>query len=175
MSRSLYCFIQTRNYYLRKTPREWKPDGIKYGKITYYPRNADHKDPPFEPTKLLMVQRVKPYKGNPYWEKYILDALKLNEIASDIAIVKNIPEVCAQLWKIKHLVKITPIYLPEKLPEDSDSVQTWLLDNGKFLLAPKVDSAREKATVEFMNDPKRLDRETLRTELRKRWQRGYNL
>lgn len=35
-------------------------------------RTPDHVDEPVEPTKLLRVQRIKPVKGNPYWEKQIL-------------------------------------------------------------------------------------------------------
>lgn len=32
-------------------------------------------DPPIVPTKVLMVHRVKPFKGNPWWEKDILENL----------------------------------------------------------------------------------------------------
>jgi large subunit ribosomal protein L30 len=41
-------------------------------------RFPDEKDPPYEPTKLLMVQRVKPVKGNPYWDKKMLRHLGLD-------------------------------------------------------------------------------------------------
>lgn len=41
-------------------------------------RNPDHKDPPYTPTKLFKVQRIKPIKGNPYWEKEILKSLRLD-------------------------------------------------------------------------------------------------
>ncbi|KAG8034343.1 hypothetical protein G9C98_007419 [Cotesia typhae] len=98
----------------------------------------------------------------------------LYKVASDIAIVKNTPEVCTLLWKIKHLIKVTPINMPDKLPDD-DSVQTWLHENGDLLLAPRVDPAREKATMEFINNPKRLDRKTLKDELRYRWLNPYDL
>ena len=42
-------------------------------------RTENHEDPPVEPAKLFRVERVKPYKGCPYWEKRILDDLGLGE------------------------------------------------------------------------------------------------
>jgi large subunit ribosomal protein L30 len=45
---------------------------------------------------------------------------------SDIAIVKNIPEVNEILWKIKHLVKITPIQCPNGMPDEGDYEGTYL-------------------------------------------------
>ncbi|KAH0563841.1 39S ribosomal protein L30, mitochondrial [Cotesia glomerata] len=173
MSIPLSCFTQIRSYILRRAPRTWT-NGVKYEQVTYYPRHKDHKDPPIKPTKLLMVQRVEKFKGNPYWDKNILIQLKLDKVASDIAIVKNTPEMCTLLWKIKHLIKVTPINMPDKLPND-ESVQTWLHENGDLLMAPRVDPDREKATIEFINNPKRLDRKTLKEELRYRWLNPYDL
>ncbi|KAK0090124.1 hypothetical protein PV325_002956 [Microctonus aethiopoides] len=169
MSRLMNFLIQVRNY----ATKPKKIGGVRYGLITYFPRHPDHQDPPITPTKLLMVKRVKPYKGNPYWHKKILDVLKLDEKSSDIAVVKNTPEICASLWEIKHLVKITPINLPENLPDDH-SKATVLHENGDFLLAPRVDPARERATEEHLNNPKRLNREILCHELRMRWLNPYD-
>ena len=39
----------------------------------------DHVDPPIVPSKVLMVVRVKPWKGNPYWEKDTLSHLGFEE------------------------------------------------------------------------------------------------
>lgn len=47
-------------------------------------RHKDHKDPPIKPTKLLMVQRVKPYKGNPYWDKSVLRKLHLDKVVNNL-------------------------------------------------------------------------------------------
>lgn len=137
-------------------------------------RRPDHVDPPMTPTKLLVIQRVKPYDGNPYWHKAVLDKFKLHEKKSDIAIVKNTPEICAELWKVKHLIKVTPLRQPDKLPEDDDVHATWLHENGDLLLTPRVDPAREQATLDHKNNPKRLDGETLSYELRMRWLNPYD-
>lgn len=41
-------------------------------------RHPNHVDPPIKPTKLLLIERVKPVWGNPHWEKKILKKYKLN-------------------------------------------------------------------------------------------------
>lgn len=87
-------------------------------------------------------------------------------------IVKNIPNICAMLWTVKHLVKITPIKLPQELPTKNDLGGTYLHENGTFSVIPKVDSARLEATKKFMNDEKKLDRNRIKEKLRLEWLRG---
>ncbi|XP_043276148.1 39S ribosomal protein L30, mitochondrial [Venturia canescens] len=166
-------YTQVRYYKGQKPKKLWAKDGVKYGLVTYYPRYPDHQDPPITPTKLLMIQRVKSYKGNPWWHKKALDMLKLNDLNSDIAIVKNTPQMCAFLWKIKHLLKVTPINTPEQLPDET-KCSTWLQENGDLLVAPKIDPAREAATQAFITDRKRMDRPYLNDWMRRSWLNGYN-
>lgn len=45
-------------------------------------RTKDFKDPPYEPTKLFRVERIKPMKGLPYWEKKILEEFKLGGLVN---------------------------------------------------------------------------------------------
>lgn len=82
--------------------------------------------------------------------------------------MKNTPAVCLDLWKIKHLIKITPIEMPDKLP-DIDTISTYLHENGTLLVFPKLDEKRLKATEEFMNNPKKMDPDTLVEKLRLEW------
>lgn len=49
-----------------------------YKKFIVLLRHPDHEDPPIQPTKLLLVERVKRLKGNPYWQKTTLKNLKLD-------------------------------------------------------------------------------------------------
>lgn len=84
-------------------------------------------------------------------------------------IVKNTPDMCALLWKVKHLVKIVPIKLPDKLPTADDLNGTYLHENGIFYVIPKVDPAREEAVVEFVNNPKKLNRNVISEKLRLQW------
>lgn len=53
----------------------------------YICRRPDHVDPSFEPSKLLLVTRVKPFAGNPWWEKKTLVTLGfVDEVAKIIGV-----------------------------------------------------------------------------------------
>ncbi|KRT79492.1 hypothetical protein AMK59_6578 [Oryctes borbonicus] len=164
-----YC---SRN--LGKNVYNWKDEGIQYPGFKYYPRDKDFKDPPYTPTKLFRVQRIKPVRGTPYWERNILKELKLDGKASDIAIIKNIPENNSRLWRIKHLIKITPITFPHGFPQDING--TFLKENGELIVKKTVEATdtllleREKIN----KDVKRLDGDTLRRALRKKWLDGWS-
>ncbi|XP_063709659.1 large ribosomal subunit protein uL30m [Culicoides brevitarsis] len=149
-------------------------DGVKYNNIYYYPRTPDHVDPPIEPAKLFRVERIKPLKGNPHWEKRILRDLGLFE-GGAIAIVKNIPENNARLWKVKHLIHITPITFPHGEPTAEDINYTFLKENGECIVAKKLEVPAERieAAEKFENDPKRLDKETVQRDLRLKWLSGW--
>lgn len=137
--------------------------------ISCVSRHPDFKDPPYEPAKLFRVQRIKPVKGNPYWEKDILKALKLDGKISDVVIIKNIPEMNSKLWRIKHLVKIEPITFPDGFPKDNRG--TYLKENGELAVKNELiasETSLEKAE-EFKTDSKRLDGETLRRDSRLKW------
>lgn len=90
-------------------------------------------------------------------------------------ILKNTPEICALLWKVKHLVKILPIKLPDELPTADDLNGTYLHENGTFNIVPKVDPAREEATIKFVNDPKKLNRDIIQEKLRLKWLEGRSM
>ncbi|XP_018325387.1 39S ribosomal protein L30, mitochondrial isoform X2 [Agrilus planipennis] len=158
----------TRNVY-RKNVYNWRDEGIHYPGFKYYPRNTDFKDPPYEPTKLFMIQRIKPLKGCPHWEKSFLKDFKLNGKISDIAIVKNIPEVNAKLWRIKHLIKVVPITFPNGPPTESNG--TFLKENGELVVTRKLEPLKEKldATENFQMNPRKMDGDTLRRRMLKKW------
>ncbi|TGZ51410.1 Uncharacterized protein DBV15_08972, partial [Temnothorax longispinosus] len=166
-----------RHYTKRRV--KWKDaqgnlEGMKFGAIKYFPRHPDYVDPPIEPSKVLLVTRVKPFAGNPWWEKEMLEQLGFinKKHANAPVIVKNTPEICAMLWKVKHLIKIVPIKLPDKLPTMDDLNGTYLHENGTFYVIPKVDSAREEAVEKFVNDPKKLNRDLIQDKLRFKWLQG---
>ncbi|XP_012218990.2 large ribosomal subunit protein uL30m [Linepithema humile] len=166
-------FVRYYSAHIRRRIK-WKdeagnPTAVKYEGVTYFPRTPDHVDPPFKPSKLLMVKRVKPFWGNPWWEKETLKTLGLDEEKIGPVIVKNIPETCGLLWKVKHLVKITPIKLPDKMPTMDDLNGTHLHENGTFSVIPKVDPVRIEATEKFVNDPKKMSHDYIQEKLRLKW------
>jgi len=105
------------------------------------------------------------------FDKFFIYLIVLQKHVNDPVIVKNIPEMCAMLWKVKHLVKIVPIKLPDKLPT-TDLNGTYLHENGTFYVVPKVDSAREEAVEKFVNNPKKLNRNLIQDKLRLKWLHG---
>ena len=90
---------------------------------------------------------------------------------SDIAIVKNIPEMCTKLYQIKHLIKITPIRTPNGLPEDGDLGAGHLNENGEFVISPRLkpDETRVELTHQFQTEPSRLDPQTIMKQCRDKW------
>lgn len=86
-----------------------------------------------------------------------------------LAIVKNIPEVNSRLYKIKHLIKITPIRTPDGVPDDPS--MGYLRDDGVFVVSKKLkpDSLRLKLTEDFQTDPVRLDPDTIKKQARDKW------
>ena len=48
-----------------------------------YSRSPDHVDPPYNPSKVLMVQRIKCLKKKPYWDKNVMTELGLDDKVSN--------------------------------------------------------------------------------------------
>ncbi|CAD7087470.1 unnamed protein product [Hermetia illucens] len=165
------CFVQSVRNYGKLNKHLLFKDGKRYEGVIYYPRRPDQEDPPITPSKLLRVQRIKPMKGNTHWEKKILIDLKLDTNMNDFAIVKNIPENCERLWKVKHLVKIVPITFPYGEPTENDIDHTFLKENGECIVTKeiKIDDGRVEATRKFVDDTRKLDSETLVKDSRLKW------
>lgn len=90
-----------------------------------------------------------------------------------VAIVKNIPENNARLWKIKHLIKITPIQFPNGEPTAEDIKYTYLKENGDCIVIKDIDSfnKRLEASEAFnkVKESKLLESETLKKDSRLKW------
>lgn len=92
---------------------------------------------------------------------------------SDPVFVKNTPEICAMLWRVKHLVKIVPVKLPENLPNTVDDLTTYYVhENGTVYNTGKLDPVRYQATMEFKNSTKKMNHYTIREQLRLKWIKG---
>ncbi|ENN75254.1 39S ribosomal protein L30, mitochondrial [Dendroctonus ponderosae] len=149
----------------------WYNEGIQYPGFKYYPRHDDFKDPPYEPTKLFRVKRIVRMKGLIHYQKTILTDFKLD--GKDYAIIKNIPENNQRLWKVKHAVEIVPVTFPDGFPTETD--RTFLKENGELRIIKQVGPVEKKLelTEEFRKHPKRMDGDTLRRNLRKKWNLGF--
>ncbi|XP_046457018.1 uncharacterized protein LOC124204052 [Daphnia pulex] len=147
--------------------------GQKFIGFSFYPRFPGQQDPPYKPSEALMIERVKGLKGRPYWEKDVMTKIGLPMTVkhSNPVIVANTPSMCAMLWKVKHLIRVTPITFPQGLPEDGDTAGARLQQNGQLVFIPKLKSdALQVATqVNFTDRPEHMDRETLKKQLRLEW------
>ncbi|CAH1154894.1 unnamed protein product [Phaedon cochleariae] len=159
---------------ISKRAFKWYGEGIQYPGFKYYPRHPDFEDPPYNPSKLFRVERIKSLKGAPHWEKNILKEFKLDGKNNCYAIIKNIPENNQRLWKVKHMIKITPITFPDGFPQPDDV--TRLTETGELRIIKNVSSVEEtklKLIGEFKTDVKRLDGDTLRRQSRRKWLDGW--
>ncbi len=98
--------------------------------------------------------------------------------------------MCAMLWKVKHLIRVTPITLPQVkslpsykeyrsvltlssqgFPEDGDTAGARLQQNGQLVFIPKLKSDALQAATQsnFTDRPNHMDGETLKKQLRLEW------
>lgn len=105
----------------------------------------------------------------------IFNRKEISVIFQDVAIVKNIPENNSRLWRVKHLIEITPIQFPNGEPTQNDINCTILRENGDFIVSKKLEIPQERidATETFMNNPDKLDGNTLRRQSRVKWLSGW--
>lgn len=98
---------------------------------------------------------------------YVLNFQKQN---SAITIVKNTPEDCERLWKIKHIIRVNPIILPEGWSIDDPHLEnSYLHEDGRFEIVKNIDSKRAEEFVKFKNNPKRFDRQTVKERYLDSW------
>ncbi|KAJ6635232.1 39S ribosomal protein L30, mitochondrial [Pseudolycoriella hygida] len=165
-----------RSYARHNKKAQYMNDAQLYEKVRYYPRVPDFKEDPIEnPTKLFRVQRIKVLKGTPYWERRILQLLGLTRKMSDVTVVKNIPEMNAMLWKVKHLVDIKPVVFPYGEPTENDINHSFLKESGECIVTKEIkfDEKRLEARNKFDEKPERLDGKTLAYNSRLKWLSGY--
>lgn len=122
----------------------------------------------FKPAKLHMVKRIKPIAFRPYWEKLLIRKIGLEEEGA-ISIVKNTPNVNKILWEIKHLISVKPITFPNGPPKEGDYSGTYLKRNGELLVSEKLKVDPQKLLLDPGQEKSKLDGETLKREMRRRW------
>lgn len=109
--------------------------------------------------------------GFVYRCRIIVKKIEFKFQSGAFCIVKNIPENNARLWKIKHLVKITPITFPYGEPTEADVNHTFLKENGECIVTKQIEVSPERieVTENFENRTSRMDGQTLRKDSRLKW------
>lgn len=86
--------------------------------------------------------------------------------------MKNTPEMCAMLWKVKHLVSIVPVRMPKELPTVDEYTEFYVHENGRVYYTGKLDPVRYQATMEARYSTKRMEYSTIGEKLRLQWLKG---
>ncbi|EEZ97592.1 39S ribosomal protein L30, mitochondrial-like Protein [Tribolium castaneum] len=167
--KNINIFHNIQRFYTRTRRYNWAEEGVQYPGFKYYPRYPDFKDPPYEPSKVFRVQRIKALKGVPHYEKKILAEFHLTGKQSDVVIVKNIPENNQRLWKVKHLVQIKPVTFPDGFP--SSPKGAVLKENGELRAMKTLEPSEERLQLaeSFKTKAERMDGDTLRRDSRRKW------
>jgi len=147
------------------------PEGVPYYGFTYFPRHPGQQDPPVEPAKLFLVKKIRSLYGCPFWEKKWMIDLHLDKPRS-VAIIKNTPRNNARLYRVKHLVEITPITTPQGLPDSPEN--GFLKENGEFVAYNLLKehgslSLEEAEKVQEEHLKNNIDIATVRQRLHERW------
>lgn len=80
-----------------------------------------------------------------------------------------------RLWKIKHLIKITPIEFPYGEPTADDINYTVLKENGQCIVTKSLEpiSKQVEALEEFHNSDKKMDSDTIKRDSRYKWNNAF--
>ncbi|EEB12825.1 mitochondrial 50S ribosomal protein L30, putative [Pediculus humanus corporis] len=163
----------TRNVYSTIRFCSNEPAGIPYYGFTYYPRDKNFQDPPYNPSKLFLIRRIKSIKGASKREKRVLRELNIDGskfLKNHISVVKNIPQVNTLLWEVKHLVEIKPIYWKGELPEDC--LGTILRSTGELVISPKLAVSEEIKKNSLNHHDAKIGRKYMQQYLLSEWVKG---
>jgi len=143
--------------------------------VKYYP-HAGEELPDGPPSPVLMVRRVKDLYAQPWFNKNYCSQIGLGdqEKLSKLVFLPNLPSVSLILFKIKHLISITPVTFPNGIPEDFDpETHGYKLNlNGEFIVHPSLRNNPHTAVegAEWM----KIDRKQIQREASRHWQRPFN-
>lgn len=169
--------IETYNK-LRKQPladTSYSPSELRIAQ-TYFEKVKEYRkksEEGFEPSKLFMVWRIGSLIHRPIWEKETIIKLGLHHHKARYAIVKNTASNNKMLWSIKHLIRVKPITFPDGFPTQEDIYGTFLKQTGELVIAERLRVAPDELRRDPEYERKRLDKQTIRLNLRLKWNQGY--
>jgi len=148
--------------------------------VKYWPHRGEEL-PDEPPSPVLMVTKVKTLDKEQHWVKNACEQIglgsgrlssKQGKVGSRV-FLPNLPSVCALLYKIKHVVEITPVTFPKGMPEDfhPDTHGFKLTPTGEFIVeGPPAESLSSVAArAEWM----KITEKDINREARKHWDNAY--
>jgi len=143
-------------------------------KVQYYP-HAGEEIPQEPPSPVLMVKRMKTLVGEPYWIKDYCEQLGMGvtQNIGKMAFLPNTPSVGLLLFKIKHIVKITPLTFPNGMPDDftPDTHGFRLTSTGEFIVTDRP--AESTDSIAMRADWMKIDHTMISRVARRHWDKPY--
>jgi len=174
---------RTRAMQYKVKYKGWRKVNSGEEKVKYYPYEGEE-IPETPPSPVLMVQRIQPLRikkhghitGSPYWIKDYCEqiGLGIREDSNKLVFLPNTPSVGFLLFKIKHLVKITPVTFPNGMPDDfsTDTHGYKLTSKGEFIVTDRPGESFD--SIARRADWMKIDSKTIMKEARHHWQKAYN-
>lgn len=149
--------------------------------MTYFPHKGEAPWPEdYQPSPVLIVKRVKSLRGQPWWHKMDCERIGLGpytKLSATIA-VPNLSYYTALLYRIKHLVEITPVQFPDGLPDpkEFDARNAKVTHDGKFLYQSKIGDEAKVLLNEgpVPADQMKITKKTHSYEAKMAWSRPWN-
>jgi len=143
-------------------------------KVKYYP-HAGEEISQGPPAPVLMVTKMKSLVGEPYWNKDYCEQIGLGKLEKrgKMCFLPNIPSVGFHLFKIKHLVKITPVTFPNGIPDDfsPDTHGYKLTSNGEFIVTDRPGESLD--SIAMRADWMKIDNDQIRRQARNFWDKPW--
>jgi len=117
--------------------------------MVYWPHKGQEWPGPEEapPPLVLLVEKVVPESGEPWWIKEALEKLGLLTgcYHGKRVAVPNMTHYTSLIYKVKHLVRVVPVSFPNGVPSEDefDPQMAKMTDNGEFVYHPKVKAHTE--------------------------------
>jgi len=143
--------------------------------VKYWPLEGEEVEQE-QPSPVLMVAKIKSLKGEPYYLKDYCEQIGLgkHEELGKKVFLPNLPSVGLLLYKIKHIIKITPITFPQGMPEDfcPDTHGFKLTPMGEFIVTPTKGESPE--SIARRADWMKITNENIEKEARNQWESPFN-
>lgn len=90
-------------------------------------------------------------------------------------LVKNVPSVNKDLYRIKHLIRVQPVRFPQGLPDTADDVRNCVLrPNGDLLIRKPLRSDDSPAVSQDVREGVDLPEEVVRAHLSRKYLKSYH-
>ena len=131
----------------------------------------------YQAPTVLLVERIKPVFGQPWYHKEILERLGLGRFVFNgkRVAVPNMSFYTSKLYQVKHLIKITPVTFPHGLPpkDDFDPKMAKLTADGKFLYHPKIKEHNLKLESKNPSNRLKIKESTYKEDANMHWTSPY--